>query len=89
MHEYIVLFSGTLVMDGSTGRRFLLNYKIRCESEDAALLPHADWFTHDFGVKSEGGRGCWQWYKPESGLVVTVVQPDLLPLYHCPLPSDL
>ena len=79
MHTYIVIFGNATNIVDSTGRRLLPAYKIRCESEDMALLPYADWFTNDFGEKDEQTPSCWHWYRPGNLLVVTVVRPHLLP----------
>ena len=80
MHTYIVIFNQSEGLVDSTGRRLLPAYKIRCESEDMALLPLVDWFAHDFGEKDQQGPGCWRWYKSGNVLVVTVIRPHLLPV---------
>ena len=79
MRTYIVIFSSAEGFVDSTGRRLLPTYKIRCESEDMALLPYADWFAHDFGEKDEPSPGHWRWYRSGNVLVVTVIWPHLLP----------
>ena len=79
MHTYIVIFSSAAGIVDSTGRKLLPTYKIRCESEDMALLPFADWFANDFGEKDQQSPGCWRWYKPGGVLVVTIIWSHALP----------
>lgn len=80
MHAYVVIFNSMGDDVGSVTHFTPPVYKMICESEDMALLPHADKFTYDFGEKDQQNEGCWRWYRREGDLVVTVVRPTKLPI---------
>lgn len=78
-HVYVVIFNSMGDNVGSVTHWTPPVYRITCESEDMALLPHADKFCYDFGEKDEQNPGCWRWYREGHILIVTVVRPTLLP----------